>query len=751
MKSIGSFAIYTALYISLVGTALSFVAGKTGSRRFVQASRFAVYATWGAMAVAGSILIHAFLTHDFSIQYVQSFSDESMPLFYLIGAFWGGQSGSLLFWATIVGLFSSAAVFVNRNSHQDFMPWVQMVCLAVMAGLLLILSFVSNPFDGFAVVQDPVTGEGLNPLLQTPKMVLHPPALLTGLATMTVPFGFAMAAMMTGNFSDQWVKAARKWILIPWLFLSIGNILGGMWAYEELGWGGYWAWDPVENAAFMPWLLATALIHSLMIQERRGMLKRWNVGLMVGTYLLTIFGTYITRSGLIESVHTFAQSDIGHYYLAFLLTVGAISIGLFIWRWSDMEGEETLDSVASREASFMLNNWLFLAMTVVVMFGTMWPKVKEMLVNSDWGRSVLLFFGYSLAEVSIGPPWFNRWMVPLGILLLLLMGVGTIIAWRKATPKNLKRDFLWPTIATLFATPALVGAYWFLRGAGLAADPTPLSVAYATLTVAGCLFVIFTMFQEFFRGVRARHRAHDENPLEALYHLFRKQRRRYGGYVVHLGVVFIFLAFSGNALKIEKDVSLNRGESVQVGDYTLTYEGLHEKNDPEKRLIIADLRVEHGGDTLYTLNPGKAIFHASKEMPTSEIDIRSTPLEDVYAALVNFGRTGDRAAFKLFVNPFTWWFWAGGVILVLGALIAMWPTRESVESLSAPMRFGRLGTGTMLAVLCFAPLAVWQVESDTKWGSSLRWTHAQQIDSPDDAAPPEQAPGANASTEDSSS
>ena len=717
MKTVGSFAIYLALYISLIGTALSIVAGRTQSRRFIRASRFAVYASYGALAVAGSILLHAFINHDFSIQYVAQFSDRSMPLFYLIGAFWGGQAGSLLFWGLIVGLFSSAAVYVNRDSHQDFMPWVQAVALGTLAGLLLIMVFASNPFEGYAVIDNPTKGEGLNPLLQTPKMVLHPPCLLTGLASMTVPFGFAMAALITGDMSDRWVKAARKWILIPWLFLSIGNILGGMWAYEELGWGGYWAWDPVENAAFMPWLLATALIHSLMIQERRGMLKRWNVGLMIGTYLMTVFGTYITRSGLIESVHTFAQSDIGNYFLAFLLTVSAISIGLFVWRWKDMSADDSLDSMASREASFLFNNWLFLAMTVVVLFGTLWPKFKTWTTGRD---------------VSIEPPWYNQWMIPLGLLVLFLMGIGTIIAWRKATLKSFLRDFKWPLLTTALTTPLMVASYWYLRGQYLGAEPTTLSATYAILTITGCVFVTASMGQEFVRGLLARRRAHDEDWLEATYHLFRKQRRRYGGYVVHMGIVFAFVAFSGNALKLEKDVSLKRGQSTQLGDYTMTFEGLREKNDRKRRLVIGDVRTERNGETLFTMHPGKAIFHASPNMPTSEIDIHSGPLEDVYVALVNYNPREQTAAFKMFVNPFTWWFWMGGVVLVLGAFIAMWPSRDDLEQLRPSVRFGRAVTGTLLLALCFTPMIVRHVESETRWGSALRFETAA-VETQDDA------------------
>jgi len=707
MSSLGTYALYLALYLSLVGTAISFVAGYTGSRRFIRASRFSVFATYGAIGLAGAILLHAFLTHDFSIQYVASYSDESMPLFYLIGAFWGGQAGSLLFWASIVSLFTCAVVYLNRESRQEFLPWVIMVCLGVLTGLLLILVFVSNPFEGYSIIEHPSSGEGLNPLLQTPKMVIHPPMLLTGLASMTVPFAFALAALITGNLSDKWVESARNWILIPWLFLSVGNILGGMWAYEELGWGGYWAWDPVENAAFMPWLLATALIHSLMIQERRGMLKKWNIGLMIGTYLLTVFGTYITRSGLIESVHTFAQSDIGNYFLAFLLVVTAISVALFAYRWPEMEPEETLDSAVSREAAFMVNNWLFLAMTVVVFFGTLWPKFKTWTTGQ---------------EVSIGPPWFNRWMVPLGILTLLLMGVGMIIAWRKASLKNFKRDFVAPIIGTVVGTPLLVGIYWFARGQYLGADPTPLTATYAIATVAGCIFATATMIQELWRGVRARGRAHDESPVYALFQLFRKQRRRYGGYLVHFGVVCAFLAFAGNALKLEKDVSMRPGDSVQIGDYSITYQGLSERNEPQRTVTIANMRAVQKNGGTFQIHPGRARFHATPNMPTSEIDIKSTPLEDVYVALVNFSRDGQSASFKMYVNPFTWWLWVAGVILVLGTLIAMWPTRDSLDRLrSSPAIMGRFAVFTGLVALSIMPLLVWQIESDTKWGSAERW------------------------------
>lgn len=713
MNTIGSFAIHLALYISLVGTALAFVAGRTGSKRFLHASRFAAFSTFGAVAIAGTILMHALITHDFSLEYVVSNTDTHMPLFYLIGSFWGGQAGSLLFWISVVTGFTSLCLWVYRDSYQEFMPWVTMVCLAISAGLLIILSFGSNPFAGYEVINHPLVGNGLNPILQSPKMVIHPPSLLAGLASMTIPFAFAIAALITGSTDAEWVKAARAWILVPWLFLTVGNILGGMWAYEELGWGGYWAWDPVENAAFMPWLMATALIHSLMIQERRGMLKRWNIGLMLSTFTLTLFGTYITRSGLIESVHTFAQSAIGDYFLVLLLTIIALSVGLFAWRWKRLKSTRRLDSVASRESTFMLNNWLFCAMTAVVFFGTLWPKVKE---------------GITGQEVSITAPWFDKWMVPLAVILVFLMGIGTLIAWRRASWSHFRRDFIGPVLTFMLGTPALLAVYWFLRGKDLGVIPSGLTAFYAIMMVAGCIFVTATIVQEFYRGIQARRRAHGESVVSALMMLFKKQRRRYGGYIVHMGMIFAFLAFSGNALKVEKDVALTLGESVHVGDYTLTYRGLTEKNPPGQLLILANIDVYQNGEFQYQMHPGKARF-GDQEMMTSEIDIKTTPLEDVYVAFVNAAPKGQSATFKVFIGPFTWWYWVGMVVMMLGAFICLWPSRDAVATLGrSPLGFGRFVAMGALVALIFMPLAVWQVESDSDWGSAARWQKAGLVD-----------------------
>ncbi len=707
MSWLGSFSIYFALYVAMVGIGFGAVAALTGSRRFLHAARFAVYTVFGALTVASAVLIHAFLTHDFSIQYVAGFSDHTMPTFYLLGAFWGGQAGSLLFWIWMVTLFSSICVYVNRDRYQQFMPWVMSVCMAVTMGLLIILVFGSNPFEGYQLIDDPTHGEGLNPLLQTPKMIIHPPFLLSGMATMTVPFAFAIAALLSGNLGNTWVEAARKWILIPWLLLTIGNILGGMWAYEELGWGGYWAWDPVENASLLPWLTSTALIHSLLIQERRGMLKRWNIGLMISTFLLTIFGTYITRSGLIESIHSFAQSEIGPYFLTLLLTLATVSLALFVWRWSKLKAEQRLDSPVSREAAFIFNNWMFLSMATVVLFGTLWPRIKE------W---------FTGQEVAMGPQWFNRWMIPLGLLMLLMMGIGTIIAWRRANWKNFQRNFIIPIAASAVLTPLSIAAYWFARGVDLGVTPDAVIAAYAITAIGLCYFVAATIVQEFYRGMSARRQAHEESWTQSLIRLCMKQKRRYGGYIVHLGVVFAFVAFAGNSMKIEQDLSLERGQSVTIGDYTLTYQGLHPEEHRERTMYMATMPVERNGKHLYNLYPGKPVFHATEEMPISEIDIRSTPMEDLYVALVNFDPQSQTAVFKVFVSPFTWFFWFGGVILVLGALICLWPAKRSLDNLRpGEGGWGRAAIFGSLVALSFSPIIIWTAESHSDWGSAQRY------------------------------
>ena len=692
LPMIGSFCLHAALVVAAVAMVAGILGGKTGKKRYTSVAIYGGYIVFGCIAMAAALYVHAILTHDFSLTNVVKYSDTRMPVHYLVTAFWGGQAGSLLFWTSTLMLHFAVALTLHKKKDAVLMPWFVSVVMGLTMFLTFILLFASNPFETWHVVDTPKEGNGLNPLLQTPLMIIHPPSLLQGFSSMAIPFAFAMAGMCAGRYGNEWLKPARRWALVSWLWLSMGNMLGGMWAYEELGWGGYWAWDPVENAAFMPWLAATAFLHSIMVQERRGMLKRWNVVLITLAFLLTLTGTFITRSGLIDSVHTFAQSDIGDYFFALLITFVSLSAGLLAWRWKHLKSEGTMGSVLSREATFLGNNWILLGMVFVIFWGTLFPKIKEMITGD---------------KVSVGPPWFNKYMVPLGIILTFLIAFGTLITWKKSSWKNFKRNFLVPVVGTILVTPALCAAYWLMRAKALEVEPSMLDMGYATAGVTGSVFVIASVIFEFWRGVEARMRSKKEGVLEALLNLFDRQRRRYGGYIVHLGFVLVIIAFCGNAFKVEQDVTMRIGETVPLGDYEVTYEGLSEEEGPNRALITANLAVSRGGQRVAVITPGRAVYHSSPENPTSEIAIHSDPIEDLYFALAGFSENGNVASFKMLVSPLTWWFWFGVGILVFGTAICLWPEEVRMPT-TVYRRAARTGAAlAVLAVFSSTPLVFW--------------------------------------------
>jgi cytochrome c-type biogenesis protein CcmF len=592
-----------------------------------------------------------------------------MPILYTLASFWGGQEGSLLFWVTVSAGLGAMASFVNRDRLVALMPFFNAVQSFTLIGLLYVLNFVASPFDTFVVVDMPVDGSGLNPLLQNPLMVIHPPCLLSGFASFSVPFAFGMAALFSGETGNDWLKATRRWTLLSWLFLSVGNILGGMWAYRELGWGGYWAWDPVENAALIPWFTASAFLHSVIIQEQRGMLKRWNVILVAMTYSLTIMGTWMTRSGLIESVHTFAESEIGDYFFVILVSGIMLAAGLIGWRWSSLRSDRVVESTVSREGAFLLNNWMFVGMAFVVIWGTLFPKFKEMLTGET---------------VSIGPTWFNQFMAPLGIVLVAMIAMGTLLPWRRTTMASIRRNFTVPTAVTAVLAPSLVAAYWVFRMKPLGVEVFTYSVGMALVAFVLVVFNLATLINEFVVGTKARLKV-EANVLDALGSLFVRHRRRYGGYVVHIGFVLIFLAFLGNAVKVDLDVTLMPGQEVQLGDYTVRYDGLEQIDRIDRRETWASVALMRNGREVSELRPSRFDFNDHSMLMggrpdpmkiTSEIYIRSTPVEDVYIALLNWDPDTQAGAFKLVVLPFTWWFWFGGLVLIAGTLICMWPDPE---------------------------------------------------------------------------
>jgi cytochrome c-type biogenesis protein CcmF len=531
------------------------------------------------------------------------------------------------------------------------MPFVTATTMSVAAFFLGLLEFLTPPFALLPFT--PGEGTDLNPLLQNYWMQIHPPTLYLGYVTWTVPFGFAIAALATGRLDDMWIRTTRRWALAAWLFLTCGNLLGARWAYEVLGWGGYWAWDPVENAAFMPVMTGTAYLHSVMIQERKDMLKVWNMTLIILTFALTIFGTFLTRSGVISSVHSFTQSGLGPFFLCFLAFVLMVSVTLVVVRLKDLRPKHQLDSMVSRESAFLFNNLLLVGIAFATFWGTVFP------VLSEWVRGV---------KITVGPPFFNRVNAPLGIALLLLMGVGPIVAWRRSTLGKLARTFLWPSV--------------FGIGAGAVALMLGMRSLSAILVVSLSTFVLHTILVEFHRGATARMATAGQTYGAALLGLIAKNQRRYGGYVVHLGVVFMFIGVTMSSVyRVEQLHSVKPGESFSIGGYTLRYDGFRDLSDAHVARLAAKLTVFQADAEIATLEPEKR-FYRRPEQPATEVAFRSTLRDDLYVILGAVEQESDTATFQAYVNPLVAWLWLGGIVLVLGtglAIVPLGPSRVRVS------------------------------------------------------------------------
>lgn len=684
---IGEIAVGIALVVALATIGVSFVAVKTGSKQLSDIGRHGMYVVTAALLVAAAVLVNAFLTHDFSLKYVQNYSDARMPTMYLVAAFWGGQAGSLLFWAVTLAVASSIAVTTARRRVPDLMPWVYVILLSVIVFFLVLLVFLSSPFETYYLIDPPEHGGGLNPVLQNYWMSIHPPSLLTGYATFAIPFAFGAAAMLKGRMGIEWIKVTRRWLLISWTFLSLGCLLGARWAYEELGWGGMWAWDPVENAAILPWFTATALIHSVIIQERRGMLKRWNFSLLVLTFWLTIFGTFLTRSGMIASVHSFAESAIGPAFLAYVIVIAVTGIALLALRWGKMGSDERLDSWVSREAVFVLNNWIMLALMFVTLWGTLGPKVSDLFTGED---SVL------------GATWFNKFVFPIGLAILFFMAVGTLIAWRRATMKNFRRNFVAPLIVSVVISAAVGWLYVTFRLERLQPELVAGRVWMAGIALFLAVCGIAVIWVEFWRGVRSRRKKTGGGYAAALFSLMSKHRRRYGGYLVHLGFILFCVGMAGNAFKVSQQVTLRVGDTVPLGDYLLTFEGIETEEHTDKFALFAALSMRQctrlpSGDldaadctTAVPVRPARFDYNdrslGGQPDPmkvTSEIAIHTSLMEDVYIAISGYQTAADptmvAASFDMFVNPLMFWIWFGGVILVASVVLCMWPERVRVR------------------------------------------------------------------------
>ncbi len=632
-----------ALGLALYGGIAAGVGARSGRTALIESAQHAAIGVFVLVTSCFALLTYAFLTFDFSVRYVATNTNLGTPFYYRITAVWGALEGSIILWAWMLTLYTIILIVRHRVGARELYPWALATMLGILAFFLLVMTVAAPPFQRQMPV--PADGRGLNPLLEDTGMITHPVALYLGFTGFSVPFAFAMAALITGRIGDAWLVLTRRWTIVAWYFLSLGLLIGGWWSYHVLGWGGYWAWDPVENAAFMPWLTGTAFLHSVMIQERRRMLRLWNISLVILTFGLTLFGTFLTRSGVIASVHAFTQGSIGILFLSFLALVLLTALGLVAWRWEALRSEGELDSIVSRESAFLLNNVFLVAAAFTVFFGTVFPLLSEAV------RGV---------KVSVGAPFFNQVNVPLFLSLVFLMGVGPLIAWRRASLESLKRNFLWPVALGIVAAAAA-----FALG---------VRSLLAALTFATTVFVAVTIAVDFTRATRARLRV-GESLLPAMGGLLLRHNRRYGGFVVHLGILIIALGVMGShAWSVQTETTLHRGESAELAGYRFRFDGLTAVEESNHFKVIGAFTVSNGR-VLGVLRPAKK-FYPQEQAPIAYVDYRLGLREDLYLVLGDFARDGSQATIKLQVNRLVSWIWIGGLVLTLGALLAILPERH---------------------------------------------------------------------------
>ncbi len=669
MPTLGSYTLLAAFVACAYAIAASVAGARQRSLRLVESGIGAFYVVTALMTLASSIILHAFVTENYSIRYVNQYSDSVQPLFYKLTSYWGGLDGSIMFWVFLLSVFGTIAVKTNRTRQRELIPYVVAVISAVQLFFLFVMIVHKDPFATY-LTEVPSDGRGLNPLLQNPYMAIHPPSLYTGFVGMTIPFAFCMAALITGYLDDSWLRAVRRWTMFSWLFLSLGLTLGMIWAYEELSWGGFWGWDPVENAGALPWFTATAFLHSVMVQERRSMLRVWNVVLVILTFFLTIFGTFMTRSGIVQSVHAFGEDpQLTVLFSIFMVVIVLFSFGWLIYRLPLLRARNELESWASREAAFLLNNWILLFSAFFILFATMFPTISE---------------AFTGQRITVGPPFFNTWMVPLGLALLLLTGIGPLLAWRRSSVGNLVYQFAWPVG---LAVATAVGLY-----------AIGFRVWVSGLCFALCALVLGTIGQEFVRGAYVRRAATGTDVVTALIGLIMRSRRRYGGYIIHVGIVLIFLGFAGAGYKTEHQAVMDPGDEVEVGRFTVRHNRLSETDDGQKQMITAHLSVAKDGSPVGDLYPARWFFRKHESEPTTEVALRRTVSEDLYVTLVNYTVADQSVSVEITINPLVNWIWFGFTIMALGTGIALLP-ESRLAFLTARIPEGATTTSVLLAAL----------------------------------------------------
>lgn len=663
---IGYGSLVIAFVLSIFGIFAAIYGVTRKADRWVESARLSMLLTFPLVTLSAISLIIALVQGQYEVEYVASVTSNSMPLYLRITALWGGQSGSLLFWSWLMSLFATAVTLRKWDRDREFLPWVIVVSLFTLAFFLSLIIFFENPFarlwqlpDGNVVksmiapagawVFEQFDGRGLNPLLRHPGMIIHPPMLYLGFVSFVIPFAFAIASLITRRSDDRWIRITRRWTLVAWLFLSLGLILGMRWAYDVLGWGGYWGWDPVEIAALMPWLAGTPFLHSVMIQEKRGMMKHWNMILIILTYSLVIFGTFLTRSGVLSSVHSFAQSAIGPMFFGFIGITFIISLTLLISRWDTLRSEGHLKSLLSRESVFLLNNMLFLAILVVCFWGVIFPLLSELVTGQ---------------KITVGPPFYERATGPLWAGLLLLMGIAPLTAWRHSTAKTIGKAIWKPYLFSLLFP--IFGWIYGLQNL----------VAILVFWLVG--FVTCVTLYEFWRGAAARHRRFSENYLLAFGRLVGRNRRRYGGYIIHLGVVLMAIGIIGiEIFQKETQGTLSLGEQISLEGYQISFDQLNVfDTDDGRNVARAVVSISEGGNDLGELYPRRDFFYESQQ-PMTIPGVRSTLEDDLYVLLVDWEPvSASGATFKIYHNPLVNWLWLGGFTFIIGTLVAAWPDKE---------------------------------------------------------------------------
>jgi cytochrome c-type biogenesis protein CcmF len=635
---------------ALAGIVSSIIAARSGDGRYLSIARGAILTQFVLVTIAALALIYGLVTTDFSIKYVAFNTTRATPVYYRVTGLWGALEGSLLLWEWVLIIFSGVVSWLYRDQHKDTMPWVIMIFCIMSAFFLGVVGFLSNPFETISPV--PLDGRGLNPLLEDANMMTHPPLLYTGFVGLTVPYAFAMAALIVGKLDEAWIVSTRRWTITAWFFLTAGNLVGAWWSYHVLGWGGYWAWDPVENAAFMPWLPATAFLHSIQVQERRRMLKVWNLSLIIVAFSLTIFGTFLTRSGILSSIHAFSSGPVGGFFLGFLAVILLGSFGLVAYRADLLKEQPELDSMVSRESAFLLNNIVLVSALFTIFLGTIFPLLSEAVAG---------------VQVSVGAPYFNSVTVPLFLFLVFLMAIGPIIAWRRASWDNLKRNFLWPATASLALGLGLFA--WKVR------DFLPL-LGFTLLA-----FVVFTILYDTALALRARKRIAAEGIVSGLITLARRNQRRYGGFVVHLGIVLIMMGIAGSmSYSVEKEATMALNQELQVGNYKIQFNGLKGSQQPTHFRVEGAFHVFHNGVDQGILNPALKFF-PTQQSPVGRAVHQSSLSEDIYLILSGFSEVDrNQATLKVLVRPLVIWMWIGGFVIALGTLVCIAPLGKRVPA-----------------------------------------------------------------------